>query len=139
MQQDYLVRQAEQMGQALALILSKLSGLKNQPKEIIDVSEVNHIFDEKLDFNMDDLLAVPKENLVGFLQTNKEEMNDNNLEALANILAFLAKETDLNIRKQLCERSLAIFEYLDVSDRKTYSFYRRMMIEELKSLINLQV
>ena len=36
-QKDYLVRQAEQLGQVLAIILSKLLGLKNQQKGCIEI------------------------------------------------------------------------------------------------------
>ena len=138
MQQDYLVRQAEQIGHALAIILSKLLGLKSQPQKVIEIQNVNQMFDEQFEFNIDDLLAISKENIVGFLENNKEKMNRNDLETLSTILTFLAKETDSNLKKELYERSLSILEHLDNSDPKTYSLSRKMRIAELNNLISLQ-
>ncbi|GHT29251.1 hypothetical protein AGMMS49574_05480 [Bacteroidia bacterium] len=53
-QQDYLMKQVEQMGLVLGKILSKLLNLKD--KGTISMETINHIFTEELDFDINNIL-----------------------------------------------------------------------------------
>ena len=133
---DYLVRQAEQLGQVLAIILSKLLGLKNQQKGCIEIGVVNHFFEGELDFNIDSLLKIPDEGLI-FTLKNEKGFNNNSLEILADILFTVANETSSDIKTQLYKKSFIIYEELSNSDKKTYSYNRELRIIDLKNLIGL--
>jgi hypothetical protein len=131
-QRDFLVRQAEQLGQVLGKMLARLLGLKS-PEHISGGLEVmNLTFEEELGFGLDELLAIPTDNLINTLKIEKKFSNDN-LERLADIFFYLAEGANSEESNQLNARSLAIYEYLDEND-KTYSYDRQLKIENLKTV-----
>jgi hypothetical protein len=135
-QRDYLVRQAEQLGRVLGIILSRLLGLKNQQKESVEISAVNRYFEEELDFNVDTLLAISPGDIV-FRLRHEKGFDNAGLETLADILFTVADEVDSGQEIQLYERSLAIYEDLRHSDKKTFSYGRELRIMDLKQRIAL--
>jgi hypothetical protein len=125
-QQDYLMKQVEQMGLVLEKILSKLLNLKD--KGTISMETVNHIFTEELDFDINKLITVEDDNQVDAL---KNQFDTKSLEKLADILLFAAENTNSNEYAQLYKQSLKIYKYVEESG-DTYSFERNFKIDKLK-------
>ncbi len=133
-QKDYLVRQAEQLGLVLGIILSKLLGLKNMQKGGIEIGTVNQLFNEQLDFDIDSLLKISDESLVSILK-NEKGLDDNGLDTLADILYTVAGESSSSVKAQLYKKSLIIYQELSNSDKTTYSYLREIRINDLRNLL----
>jgi hypothetical protein len=134
-QEDWLIRQINQLGRALGKILADLLGLKalGRVSEGIETADKNLI--SELDLNMDALTAIPTELFIKTLQEGKQFSNDM-LEMLADIFLIIAEEfeqsgKDEEKKKKLYERSLTIYEYLDKTSA-TYSFERHYKIERIR-------
>ncbi len=126
-QRDYLLKQMEQLGRVLGMILAKLLDLKGNGTAT--TTAVNQIFTEESGVDLAQLQAIEDSELV---ETLKREMNfDNaNLEKLADIFLTMAEMTD---DKPLYKKSLAIYTYLERTE-KTYSFERNLRIQKIESL-----
>ena len=131
-QRDYLLKQAEQLGQVLGKILLKLLGLKDP----VTLEVVNHVFTEELDFDVSRLIDVDEDKWLDTLRAEKQ-FNPEDLERLADILLFVAEDVDLNLdeRDQLYKKCRMIYEYLDESTR-TYSFDRYFKMKRIKEYID---
>ena len=130
-QQDYLMKQIEQFGLVLGKILSKLLNLKDSSTE--STVAVNKIFTEELDFDVNQLKDINEDKWFDTLKTEKQ-LNSENLEKLADILLFAAKNVNLNEKNQLYQKCLIIYQYLEESE-KIYSFERNHKINIIKHLI----
>ena len=132
-QRDYLVRQAEQLGQVLAVILGRMLGIniKMEQQQITQATVDKWLADE-VDFSTAQLLAIPEAELIESLQFNYH-FNDSSLESLAEILFLLAENETEPLRETLQKRSLILYEYLESRPAKTWSFSRKARIEMLRS------
>ena len=135
---DYLMDQIEQLGQALALIFSKLYGLKSQGKVPEAIEMTNQSLKNELNLDIAELSAIATDNFVLTLKEEKK-FNYTNLERLADILLLIADDSEDN--KTLNDQSLnlyakclCIYNYLNESDL-TYSFERQSKIERISSMI----
>lgn len=135
---DYLIDQIEQLGQALAMIFSKLLGFKNQGKvpEAIEMTSLS--LKSELNLDLDELMAIPTEDFVSRMKEDKK-FNYTNLELLADILLHIADELyqrnsdsmqDLNFY----DKALKVYKYLNERDL-TYSFERQAKIERIESVL----
>jgi hypothetical protein len=136
---DYLIDQIEQLGQALALIFSKLMGFRDQGKvpEAIEMTSLS--LKTELNLDLDELSAIPTDDFVSRMKEDKK-FNYSNLELLADILLHIADDIritnpdskqDLN----LYGKCLRIYKYLDDRDL-TYSFERQAKIEQIESSLS---
>jgi hypothetical protein len=132
-QRDYLLRQAEQLGQVLGKILLKLLNLKG--KDTTTIECVNQIFTEELDFDVNQLIGIDEEKWINTLKIEKQ-FDVGNLERLADILLFVAENADSDKRNQLYKKSLIIYHYLEESEN-TYSFDRNFKIEKIKTSVHV--
>ena len=130
-QRDFLQRQAEQFGQVLGKILCHLLGLKEQGEVKVDIKIANQAFNDELNFDIDSIVSIPTKKLAKNLKEEKGLSNEN-LETLAEILMLIAEDMSRDEKNRLYEKSLAIYEYLEVSENNTYSYNRNQKIEELK-------
>ncbi len=135
---DYLMDQIEQLGQALAMIYSKLMGFRDQGKvpEAIEMTSLS--LKTELNIDLDELSAIPGEDFVIRMKEDKK-FNYSNLELLADILLHIANDIhssypdskqDLN----LYDKCLKVYKYLNDRDL-TYSFERQAKIERIESLL----
>jgi hypothetical protein len=137
-QEDWLIRQINQLGRVLGKILADLIGLKTQGMVGEGIEAAEQALKSELGLNIDDLIAIPTEQFIKTLQESKK-MSDDNFDHLADIFLLIAEEldqrgTDNEKKKKLYERSLNIYEYLDKAG-STYSFDRHYKIERIKDAL----
>lgn len=136
---DYILRQIDQLGRVLAKLLSDLTGLKNQGQTSKAIEITNQVLQEELNFDIEDLIAIPTNELIYTLQSDKK-FSINNIEKIADIFLFVADHTfdeeDQNERrKKLYTKSLKIYEYIEKTE-DIYSFDRHLKIERIKERFN---
>jgi hypothetical protein len=138
-QEDYIKRQIDQLGQALGKLLAVMLGLKSQGLGTEFVNITDRTLKNELDLKVNDLLLLPIENLMETLMISKK-LNEDNYEKLADILALLGEE--LNSKKfddergrQITERALAIYEYIEGSS-STYSIEIQSKIIKAKKTLH---
>ena len=135
---DYLMDQIELLGQALAVIFSKLMNYRNQRKvpEAIEMTSLS--LKTELSLDLDELLAIPTDDFVSRIKEDKR-FNYANLELLANILLHIADETASSNpgsiqHPNLYGKALKVYKYLNERDL-TYSFKRQSKIERIEGLL----
>jgi hypothetical protein len=137
-QEDWLIRQINQLGRVLGKILADLLGLKARGQVGAGIEAAEKELKNELDLDIDVLISIPKEEFIKSLQDGKK-LSDENLENLAGIFFLIAEELDhkdiaIEKMKKLYERSLIIYEYLDKTS-SIYSFDRHFKIERIKKAI----
>lgn len=135
---DYLIRQIEEMGLFLAILLRRILKMKeeNQQEQIGAVVREELIQELKLDIDQvivlenDDFLSIVKEHFT----------NDDQLEKLANILMVLGNEnlqSYLLTKANYLLKSLFLFVYLQETS-PVFSYERRVKILEIQELLRLK-
>jgi hypothetical protein len=132
-QEDYLMRQINQIGRILGKILVDFIGLKNKGQVNIAIETTNTVLKDELDFDIQELIEIPSANFINKLMTEKQFNNDC-FEKLAEILLLIADNTEEKNRKVLYEKCLTIFEYLEEYS-KIYSLDRQWKIEQIKKYV----
>ena len=137
-QEDWLIRQINQLGRVLGKILADLLGLKTKGQVGEGIEAAEQALKGELDLDISHLAAMPTDRFIITLREGKQ-FTDENFEMLADIFLIVAEELDQNDRdngkkKQLLEKALIIYEYLDKSG-STYSFERHNKIEKIKSTL----
>ena len=131
-QQDYLKKQIDQLGQALAKIFSVMLGLKNNGQINAGIEITNQSLKNEIDLDIENLLDIPTEDFINTLITQKNITNDN-LDKLAEILLLIADNGQLD-NKKLYEKCLAIYEYLEKVEN-IYTLDRQWKIERIKNVL----
>ena len=130
-ERDILVRQAQQLGRVLGVILAKLLGTDRRIQEEATFLATNEILKEELNFDINDLLHIPADDFIRTLQFNLH-FNDSSLESMAEIL-FLTGDAEKNpLKRVLFERSLLLYDYLQSRSEKTFSFSRIGKIDKIR-------
>lgn len=129
-QQDYLKKQIDQLGQALAKIFSDLLGLKNNGQINAGLEITNQTLKNELDFDIQDLLDIPTDKFIDTLTTQKNLTNDN-LDKLAEILLLIADNRQ-DDNKKLYEKCLTIYEYLERVEN-IYTLDRQWKMNRIKN------
>ena len=133
-QRDYMMRQIEQLGQVLALILARLLNIKQVPSASLSLDEIMSIYSDELDFTLDLILQTPKEKLIELL-TTRIKFIDRHFEKMAEILSETADLYDssgqADTARDLREKSILIYEHLQETTG-VYSLDRMMKISEIK-------
>lgn len=131
-QQDYFMRQIDQLGRVLGKILSDIIGIKQKGQTSLDFEFAYQIFKSELDIDIDKLLTIPNNDFINILK-NKKGFNNENLDKLADIFWEIADNNEQS--KYICKKCLIIYEYLEKTET-TYSFDRNFKIERLKNILN---
>jgi hypothetical protein len=126
-QRDYLLKQAEQLGQVLGKIFSKLLNLRDN--STVSMEMINPVFAEKLDFDVRRFIEMEDLEWITVLQNDKR-FNTENFEKLADIFLFIAENANMDERNKLYKKSLMIYKYLEESEN-TYSFDRNYKINKI--------
>jgi hypothetical protein len=131
---DYLMRQIELLGQALANALARLLNLKQPVPGGLSLDEIKQVYSDELDLSLDLLLETPKEDLVEVL-TARVKFIDHHLEKMAGILTETAdlyeSSGDPETAVNLFEKSIRIYEHLQETSG-SYSLERIMHIRDLQ-------
>ena len=132
-QDDYFLKQIDILGRTLGKILANLLNLKSQG-EIIEVIEITaQSLKSELDLNLNELLKTSNTNLIKFLQDDKK-FNSDHLEKIAEILFELGSVVNNDIKINVLEKSLTIYDYLNHKSL-TYSHDRLMKIEKIRTIL----
>lgn len=129
-QQDYLKKQIDQLGQALAKIFSDLLRLKNNGQINAGLEITNQTLKTELDFDIQNLLDIPTDKFIDTLTTQKNLTNDN-LDKLAEILLLIADNRQ-DDNKKLYEKCLTIYEYLERVEN-IYTLDRQWKMNRIKN------
>lgn len=128
---DYLDKQIDQLGRALAKMLAQALGLKSGAEANIDT--VNQMLQQELDIHIDDLIAAPESGFMENLQATGK-FNSENFEKLADLLLVVA-ESDVAKSTAAYRKCLMIYESIDQSD-KIYSVARQQKIKIIKTRLD---
>ena len=132
-QDDYFLKQIDILGRTLGKILANLLNLKSQG-EIMEVIEITaQSLKSELDLNLNELLNTSNTNLIKFLQDDKK-FNSDHLEKIAEILFELGSVVNNDIKINVLEKSLTIYDYLNHKSL-TYSHDRLMKIEKIRTIL----
>ena len=127
-QEDYLLRQINQLARALGKLIFDFMGIKNTGliEEYHQVAD--KILKEEIDYNLTELLDIPDDEFVSHL-LRKEGFNDANLNLLGDLFyemgSFLPQKESLPYLK----KAFILYQYVENHD-STYSFERRAKIED---------
>ncbi|KPK87283.1 MAG: hypothetical protein AMS27_03010 [Bacteroides sp. SM23_62_1] len=136
-QRDYLMRQIEQLGEVLAVMLARLLGIKQKGNASLGLEELRQTYKSELDLDVEELIRIPKEKIVEtFLKKNK--LMEHHLETIAELLQVTGEDLISYDRvkdgNNILEKSLYILEYLQTTS-KVYSINRVMKIGYLKNML----
>ena len=136
-EKDYFKRQIDLIGKVLGKLLADLIGTKNSNGLTGGIDITNQVLKDKLDLDIDFLIAIPKDKIIDFLKIEKG-LSDENLELIAEILIVNLRNSgnkmeEIN-RINLYEKCLKIYEHIEKFD-KTYSFERNTKIQNIRSLL----
>ena len=136
-QRDYLMRQIEQLGEVLAVMLARLLGIKQKGDKSLGLEELRQTYKNELDLDVEELITIPREEIIEtFLKKNK--LMEHHLETIAELLQATGENLIRNDRvgdgDHILEQSLYILEYLQTTT-KIYSVNRMMKIEYLKEML----
>ena len=133
-QSDYLLRQIEMMARALAALIRKLTGLKEEGSEEELHRDTNEVLKEQLDIRLDDIRKVPLEKIASWILA-KKGMNRTNTELMAEVLMLNASViSDEKERSRLLQAALALYSWADKEDN-TYSLERHKKMNEIKTML----
>lgn len=127
-QEDYLLRQINQLARALGKLVFDFIGIKNTGliEEYHQVAD--KILKEEIDYNLTELLDIPDDEFMSHL-LRKDGFNDTNLNLLADLFyemgSYLPKKEALTYLK----KAFILYQYVENHD-STYSFERRKKIED---------
>lgn len=136
--QDFFMRQIQQMTQVLNKILTQVLSLKKTEDQGEILNSLNQKFIEEVGFDIDEILAIQTEaELISFIK--KTGFNAENLNILADILFEIADQSleDANkseVSIKLFSMSLVMYEYIEKSEN-IYSIDRNLKITKIKDLL----
>jgi hypothetical protein len=132
-QDDYFLKQIDILGRTLGKILANLLNLKSQG-EIIEVIEITaQSLKSELDLDLNELLNISNTNLIKFLHDDKK-FNADHLEKIAEILFELGSLINNDIKINVLEKSLTIYDYLN-NKSLTYSHDRIRKVEKIRTIL----
>lgn len=138
--QDFIMRQIQQMTQVLNRILTQVLKLKSVEDQTQTMNFLDVELMQELGFDLDEILQISdEEDLVSF--KGKSGFNNENLNILADILFEVAdqnfEDPDHHAKSlQFFSQSLRMYEFLE-KDEKTYSIDRNLKISKIKDLLEL--
>ena len=138
-ERDYFKRQIDLLGKVLGKLLAELIGKKSSGGNTNGIEITNQVLKSELDIEIIDLIIMPNDEIIDYLST-KKQLNDENLEQIAEILMLNIETNSENRIKEidrlnLLQKCLTIYNYIQATD-KTYSFERNMKIQKIQLLIS---
>jgi len=134
---DYLIRQIEEMGIFLALLLRKILKMKEENQLEQMESAVKEALTKELDLDIEQILMLEN---AEFLEIAKKHFSsDAQLEKLADILKVLGSEPGTSFtltRTNYLRKALFLYSNLQESS-SDFSFERKIKIEELQEILRV--
>ena len=134
---DYLIRQIEEMGIFLAILLRRILKLKEEKKQEQMESAVKEALIQELKLDIDQVIMLEDQD---FLIVAKEYFtSDDQLEKLADILKVLGQDIENSYtltKANYLRKSLFLLTYLQDSSRD-FSFERKIKMEELQEILRI--
>ena len=135
-QDDYYLKQIDLLGKILGKIVSDILKTNSTDDVMEGFEAAAQALKNEVGINLNDLLNKNNDEIVTFLQQDKK-LNNNHLEKLAEILFELGKEHHSEYKKNLVEKSLTIYSFVN-NNSSTYSIERVNKMDKInKILINL--
>jgi hypothetical protein len=134
---DFLKRQLEELGRAIAKVIEDAQKLKEEGKVNEGIIKVNEAINDTFHLSVEDIVHIPLTNFIEVL-VNEKKLSVTHLNYLGNLL-YKATELDeqknqmTNI-KNLHEKILALFDYVNLTE-KTFSFERDTKIKAIEGLL----
>jgi len=136
-QRDYLMRQIEQAGRALAKVMADLTGLKNQGKVHEGIEQAEQSLQDELDLSIEKMTGIPLDQFIHTLK-EKEHMFAENFEQTADLLVEIAEgyrqQGSLEKSRALYQRALVLYEYVEEAG-SSFSFNRHSRMQKIKELL----
>lgn len=132
-QQDYLIRQINQLSRILGKVLTDLIGLKNKGLLKDGIEMTNQTLKSELNLDIKELIDIRTDVFINVLISEKGFVNDS-LDKFAEILWLIANQSKDVDKRKMYDKCLLIYQYLEKAD-KTYSLDRQLKIKQLQSLI----
>ena len=128
---DFVEKQIDQLGQALAAIFNKLFK-RTDPVIPIRHSEIIQTFHDDLSIDLEKVSELSQDELMEFL-INERGYSFENLEKLTKIISLFNSKRDATLftDNTLSGLEFSILNYLTAND-KNFSFERQMRIDHLK-------
>jgi hypothetical protein len=134
-QSDYLLRQIQLMAQALAALIRRLTGLKEESSEEELKEATDVVLRDQMDLCMDDLISIPPGQVAEWLEREKN-IHVSNMELLADVLLLNAgKAPDTEEKKKWLKAASALLAYVDEKGN-IFSLERKLKTEEIYRLLN---
>ena len=135
-QDDYYLKQIDLLGKILGKIVSDILKTNSTDDVMEGFEAAAQALKNEVGINLNGLLNKNNDEIVTFLQQDKK-LNNNHLEKLAEILFELGKEHHSEYKKNLFEKSLTIYSFVN-NNSSTYSIERVNKMDKInKILINL--
>ncbi|MDO9185647.1 MAG: hypothetical protein Q7W13_06520 [Bacteroidia bacterium] len=134
-QRDFIKRQLEELGRAVAKIISDILKLKELGKVDEGIVIAQETVESTFDLDIENLLSLPLNNFVETLIKEKK-YSSVHLNYLGDVLLITAElyeqKGEKQRSKELYQRVLIIFNYVDQTE-KTFSLERNNKIEKIKN------
>ena len=134
---DYLIRQIEEMGIFLAILLRRILKMKEEKQEGQIESAVKEALIQEFKLDIDRVIVLENQD---FIQVAKEYFtSDDQLEKLADILKVLGQDVEKSFtltKVNYLQKSLFLYSYLQESSTN-FSFERKIKIEELQEILRI--
>jgi hypothetical protein len=135
---DYLIRQIEEMGLFLAILLRRILKMKeeNQLEQVESVVREELMQELKLD--IDQVVVLENEDFLAVIKA--KFTSEDQLEKLADILRFLGTENQQSLlptKANCLRKSLFLFVHLQETST-VFSYERRVKILEIQEVLRLK-
>lgn len=133
-QRDYLLRQIQQMAQALVALIRKLTGLKEESSEEEVQQTTNEMLKEQFNMELQDVMHLPVEEVADWI-IEKKGLHKDNIELFADVLKLNAEaRSNIHDKQKLLEAALGLYSYADKTG-DTFSIERHKKMNEIKVLL----
>lgn len=132
---DYLIRQIEEMGIFLALLLRRILKMKEEKQEAQIETAVKEALIQELNLDIDQVIVLENEDFIRVV--SEYFTSDDQLEKLADILKILGQDMEKSFtltKANYLRKSLFLYCYLQESS-SNFSFERKIRIEELQGIL----
>jgi sulfur carrier protein ThiS len=132
---DYLIRQIEEMGVFLAILLRRILKMKEENQQEQMESVVKQELLQELKLDIDQIIVLENED---FLEVIREKLtSEDQIEKMAEVLRILGMEKQSSIsptKANYLLKSMFLFVHLQ-QNSKVFSYERRIKILELQEII----
>lgn len=132
---DYLIRQIEEMGLFLAILLRRILKMKEENQQEQMQTAVQEALIQELDIDIDQIIMLDNDEFLALIK--KHFTSEDQLEKLADILNVLGQEIEHSFtltKASYLRKALLIFSHLQNSS-PNFSYERRIKIREIQELI----